>query len=269
MEIIGPILIILSIIAFFFFTYQFEQKQYLNTAIIDLEKEIKDGISVKLSDGRIVEIKNITIEEKRVSNEYLFLSSDYFTFKTTYLDNLTFNTLRKLYVDEKNNIYEKNRLNDQKQTARKIEHEKLKDEQRKKSLIEEKKLNWSKLNYLIKSELEKGNIYSGVYIIFCAYTYNTYIGSTQNFDTRKSQHLSALKRNNHFSYLMQKDYNDFGVSGFDFYVLYQIQRSDYDDNNNDKRNFRKILEFEEQKYIDIFNPYYNYYKNIKEGKINH
>lgn len=85
---------------------------------------------------------------------------------------------------------------------------------------------------------------SGIYQIRNLYTEDFYIGSTQCFKSRFTNHLYDLRRRKHSNQKLQLDFNKFGESGFAFEVLEDVK---------DLTRLRAI----EQKYIDENSPYYN------------
>jgi group I intron endonuclease len=63
-----------------------------------------------------------------------------------------------------------------------------------------------------------------------------YIGSTNDFERRKREHIELLYKNKHHSKLLQNDWNEFGADSFHFEIV---------ENVPDKQ--RKIYE---QRYLD-------------------
>lgn len=72
----------------------------------------------------------------------------------------------------------------------------------------------------------------------------TYIGSTNNFYYRKSGHLSSLRKGRHHSPILQRAFNKYGESAFDFVILERVSDPTQ-------------LMVREQKYLDLFKPPYN------------
>lgn len=70
-----------------------------------------------------------------------------------------------------------------------------------------------------------------------------YVGATINPSQRRRRHLKDLKNGVHHSYLMQKDFNDYGLDVFDFVVIEITTKSD--------------MNRREQFFIDTLSPYYN------------
>ena len=60
---------------------------------------------------------------------------------------------------------------------------------------------------------------SGVYTITNSVTGKVYVGSTQKFKTRFAAHLRRLRRGNHHSWKLQRDFNLFGEAAFNFRPL--------------------------------------------------
>lgn len=63
------------------------------------------------------------------------------------------------------------------------------------------------------------NIKSGVYKITCLANNRVYIGSSNNIHRRIIEHKSDLKLNKHHNRFLQKDYNKYGLSAFQFDVV--------------------------------------------------
>jgi group I intron endonuclease len=76
----------------------------------------------------------------------------------------------------------------------------------------------------------------GIYIILNISTYNFYIGSTCDFNKRKLDHFSGLRRNDHGNDRLQKAYNKYGNENFRFLEVEYCKESD--------------LESREQYYLD-------------------
>lgn len=83
-----------------------------------------------------------------------------------------------------------------------------------------------------------------IYKIYSLKTDRHYIGSAVNFKSRKSSHLSHLRKTKHHSIKLQRHYNKYGYNDLVFYVLENVI-----DNNN--------LLVREQYYIDTTKPYFN------------
>ena len=91
-----------------------------------------------------------------------------------------------------------------------------------------------------------------IYCITNLQTSNRYVGSTANFVNRRNQHKYGLRHNNHYSLLMQKDYEDFGEDSFKFFILEEVE------------TFDRLYLFErEQFWMDKYKPEYN--NNPKAG----
>ena len=71
-----------------------------------------------------------------------------------------------------------------------------------------------------------------------------YIGSAVNYDKRRWEHIRELKRNRHHSVLLQRHFNKYGASDLKFEILMHV-------------NNVNLLISEEQKYIDLHNPFFN------------
>lgn len=80
----------------------------------------------------------------------------------------------------------------------------------------------------------------------------TYIGSTEAFNHRVSQHLSKLRNSKHRNPKLQQDFNEFG-NVFEFEILQTIDKGD---------KVNKLIT--EQHYIKLIEPYYNYNNSYNE-----
>lgn len=74
-----------------------------------------------------------------------------------------------------------------------------------------------------------------------------YIGSTCNFQKRKSTHTRALNKNKHHSKILQRAVNKYGLNNFVFQIIEQCEV----DQTLDREQF----------YIDTLKPKYNVTKN--------
>ena len=70
-----------------------------------------------------------------------------------------------------------------------------------------------------------------------------YVGATINPSQRRRRHFKDLRNGAHHSYLMQKDFDDYGLGVFDFIVIEVTTKSD--------------MNRREQFFIDTVSPYYN------------
>lgn len=73
-----------------------------------------------------------------------------------------------------------------------------------------------------------------------------YIGSTIHFNTRKREHIYALKNKIHRNNLLQRAWDKYGEENFKFEILEIL---------NTKADLKEILAAE-QKYLDLFTPFY-------------
>lgn len=67
-----------------------------------------------------------------------------------------------------------------------------------------------------------------IYIIKCIPNNKVYIGQTNNFNRRVSEHLYDLNKGNHHNVYIQHDFNLYGVSNFQFEIISVVS----DDNAN-------------------------------------
>lgn len=70
-----------------------------------------------------------------------------------------------------------------------------------------------------------------------------YIGSAKNINNRWCGHLSSLRKNRHHSIKLQNHYNKYTENDFEFTILLICNKED--------------LIKEEQKFIDLYSPYFN------------
>lgn len=85
---------------------------------------------------------------------------------------------------------------------------------------------------------------AGIYQIRNTINNHIYIGSSVNIKRRWARHVSELRCNNHKNQKLQRAWNKYGVSAFEFTVLRAV--SDFD----------KLL-LHEQELIDALRPFYN------------
>lgn len=90
---------------------------------------------------------------------------------------------------------------------------------------------------------------SGIYIIINKITDKTYIGSSYNLIQRLSSHLSGLRKNKHSNVILQRNYNIYGESSFEFEVLEFCEK--------------ELLQAREQYFINQFKPEINIAKDTK------
>lgn len=94
---------------------------------------------------------------------------------------------------------------------------------------------------------------SGIYHIKNTKTNKVYIGSAVNFKKRFNVHLSDLRNGKHHSSILQRSFNKHGESCFEFVVLAKCP-------------IEYLLSME-QKFIDVFKPYYNVCKSVTKGRL--
>ena len=68
--------------------------------------------------------------------------------------------------------------------------------------------------------------YCGIYCITNLINKNIYLGSTNNFEKRKKQHLRDLRANRHHNIHLQRAYNLYGKNSFKFEILEQCKEED-------------------------------------------
>ena len=84
----------------------------------------------------------------------------------------------------------------------------------------------------------------GIYKIENTITNDLYIGSSINIAQRKRRHFKDLKRGIHISKFLQRSYNKYGLSAFNFEIIELLESS------ND-------LLVREQYFLDLLKPTYN------------
>lgn len=151
-------------------------------------------------------------------------------------------------------------LRDDTTEKQRVENQKLneiaKQNEKKRLRIEEHKqqrIKASTAGKLINKSIQKveNNFcdFAGVYLIVNNITLDFHIGESQNISFRRLTHLGQMAApENHHRPLIQKHYDQYGASVFDFYVLEQV--------NNDSENGiarKRIEDF----YIKEYSPTYN------------
>ena len=66
--------------------------------------------------------------------------------------------------------------------------------------------------------MDKNKIYC-IYCILNTTNHKRYIGQTTNFNSRRNQHISKLRKNKHSNYLLQESWNKCGEASFKFIIL--------------------------------------------------
>lgn len=85
---------------------------------------------------------------------------------------------------------------------------------------------------------------SGVYLITCKHNGRRYVGSSSVIEARYLEHFSKALRGQHHSHIFQQDFDVFGMDGFGYSVLEEVET-------------RSELKVREQYYLDILQPEYN------------
>jgi group I intron endonuclease len=86
-------------------------------------------------------------------------------------------------------------------------------------------------------------IKTGIYRISSLIDNRIYIGSTIDFEKRKSAHLFHLKKGSHHSILLQRFFVKYGIEFLLFEIIEECEKS--------------FLIKREQFYIDLLNPFFN------------
>ena len=99
-------------------------------------------------------------------------------------------------------------------------------------------------------------IISGIYEIKNILNIHRYIGSSVNINKRFKEHINSLNKGNHHSSILQRAWNKYGESNFEFRILEKCEP------------IKDTLLLIEQKYLDL-NPEYNICKksNSTQGVI--
>jgi group I intron endonuclease len=92
-----------------------------------------------------------------------------------------------------------------------------------------------------------------IYLIINLQNNKIYLGSTINFNKRKCWHLSFLRRNKHFNYKLQHDFNLYGEEWFVFRKYKELKN----------QNTKELLELEEE-LITSLSPDYNIAKYVEK-----
>jgi len=109
----------------------------------------------------------------------------------------------------------------------------------------------------------------GVYKIENIINKMIYIGSTNNFERRKSQHLNDLNNSKHCNFKLQKDYDKYGEDAFVFFMIKNVDNKSLLEKEETKE-IEFYLEIMSRKYIYNINltPDQNYYQ-IDKNKMNY
>lgn len=83
----------------------------------------------------------------------------------------------------------------------------------------------------------------GIYIIKNRINGHSYIGSTENYKRRRSDHRRSLDNRTHWNHYLQKAWNKYGATSFTFSFYIACKKSD--------------LLFYEQRCFDVLKPEYN------------
>lgn len=266
------ILAILAIVFFFGWASSLQKREAYRAAMRSIEKDLKNGVLIKLNDGRIVETASISVADKRLTPNYNFLLTKEKYSRTT-LDLLSLDELLALTKKEKYEEAElKRELLENQARIKRAEEEIIREQLRIKKEQKEKedKLKlWLNLRKNIKQEISTSSFIEGVYVIYCQETHDFYIGSSVNIGQRIKQHLYSLRNASHSTFRLLNDFKRFGESSFSFYLVYTLDDFKEDSYSREYLNINEKLERLEQQAINKYIPYYNVYKNVKKAKIDH
>lgn len=251
------VLILAAFFLFFFLAQKFEHDETVKAVQRQINSEIKKGEAVRLSNGKVVSTEGMNVEYKKLTVEFLYLNSRGIHIPN--LSNLSFEDLVDQYQKEKR--VEKKEI-EQKRLQQELERQAREERELERIRLEEeqkKKEKWTKVFSCCHSiEYEKKDHFPGVYLIHSQQTNDFYIGSSKDLIRRRYQHFYSLKNKKHFSYKMQEHYNQFGINNFNFYLLEKMSEG--------TKDLQYLLESREQDFIDLLEPTYNYFMNVKEGK---
>lgn len=93
----------------------------------------------------------------------------------------------------------------------------------------------------------------GIYQIRNNLNNKRYVGQSVNIYNRWSSHIADLIADKHLNKELQKDFNEYGISFFEFSILELIEIE-----SKDKSQNKKILKLIEQKYIDSLDLTFDY-----------
>lgn len=65
-----------------------------------------------------------------------------------------------------------------------------------------------------------------IYKIICIKNNKVYIGQTKHYDIRKREHINDLKASRHSNVYLQEDFNKYGISGFIFEPIEDVDDSE-------------------------------------------
>jgi hypothetical protein len=235
-----------------------------------IKEAIQAGKLVRLTNGEIKDLNNLTYFEKSMLPDYRYLSE--------YGANYGFSRIEYLSIEQLKDaasIVRKKRTEEEIE-RRRIEYEKQRQDEERRRLEAELKEKervrieranlWKTLFDKVLFEINELNSQSkkkGVYVIHCIADNRLYIGSSANLLTRKSQHLSGLRNKKHHSYLLQEAFNELGESNFKFYALQLIDKNDlflsghYKDETEKERALKKHLKSVEQSFLNRYSPTFN------------
>lgn len=266
------IIVLVGIVLFFGWALSLEQKETYKAVLRSIEIDIKNGILIRLTDGRIAETSSISIIDKRLTTDFVYLVETK-KFLENYLDNLSVKELSEVAAEvkrEEDKIkrqqYEIQRREMQKEGERQEELIRIEVEKRKK---ENKKNLWLHLRADLKQQVFPTTPFEGVYVIYCLKTDDFYIGSSANIGQRIKQHLYSLKSGTHKTYRLQEDFQKYGEESLQYYLIYRIEDFEQEVFFHRDVSPREKLEKLEQQAIDKYSPFYNVYKDVKQGKFDH
>lgn len=266
------IIILIGIVLFVGWASNLEQKETYKSALRSIEIDIKKGLLIRLTDGRIVETSLISSADKRLTFDFVYLVGKN-NFSENHLDNLSLKELSDLAAEVKGEEgeikrrqYEMQRRKEQEERERQEENRRIEAEKRE---CENKNKLWNYLKADLKEQVSIFTSFEGVYVIYSLKNNDFYIGSSINIGQRIKQHLYSLRNGTHKTFRLQEDYQKYGEENLHCYLIYRVEDYEQDIFSQREISIREKLERLEQQAIDKYTPIYNVYKNVKQGKIDH
>ena len=143
----------------------------------------------------------------------------------------------------------------------KLEEERRRKEQHEKLLFEQLERK-KPLNNIIKKVSEiQGNV-GGIYMIYCQFSEEFYIGSALQISKRVYQHLNKLRKGDHVTKKLQKAFDEYGEINFEFYLVKEIEidctivEDEFLQKKIKNMNYKNLHD-SEQYYINLLEPPYN------------
>jgi hypothetical protein len=143
---------------------------------------------------------------------------------------------KQRYQENKEQILERNKQHYQENREQILERQKQYQQEN----IEEKK-EYDKQRH--QTKMNKG--VAGLYSILNKITDQYYIGESLCYDARENEHKRRLKGGRHENSLLQKDYDKYGADAFEFAMVKEINKEDF----QSEKELKGYLRVEEAKLI--------------------